>query len=350
MIGRLPVLGAIVLVASLSWRAGAAPSAPSPAVPPSLSVQAEPDLELIGSSIARYWFGRAGAGQAKPLAHRFTVRNNSAAPVTIDHILTSCGCTTASLTLGDRPGTLPLILPPGQTLRVTVSVDDTGIAAGQIQRSADLYLTGASSPAITLEIAGEIAQTARIVPSVLNFGRVRFGSDKTLVVTVTGGGHLAASDPSLRITPASAMAKDGATYRVRLLPTAPPGFLNATLSLVADTPAGAGKTLASVPVLGRVIGPISSSSSAVDFGVLTPGKSATRRFAVTVDPPSPLTVTTTLPEVTATATPTATPTIYAISVTAHAPSTPAALQGTLVLKTTAGFELTIPICSAIPAP
>ena len=77
-------------------------------------------LSPASTGSAAYDFGKVNQGSTAPLLHKFFLKNANAAPVVVERVQVSCGCTTATLGGG---AALPDTLAPGKVLEVDTSVD-----------------------------------------------------------------------------------------------------------------------------------------------------------------------------------------------------------------------------------
>ena len=114
-----------------------------------------------------YDFGKVSQDSTAQILHKFFLKNANAAPVVLERVQVSCGCTTA--TLGGE-AVLPDTLGPGKALEVDTSIDPLRLYAGPVEKSVAVYLAGQSVPAATLEITGTLAPAASFSPELLNFG------------------------------------------------------------------------------------------------------------------------------------------------------------------------------------
>ena len=105
------------------------------------------------ATTARFDFGTRRMSDEAPLEHTFTLRNSGTAPVTVDRLQSSCGCTTAFL-VGDQ--NLPLTVGPGGIIPVQVSVAPHRLAPGPMEKSVWVFTHGASDASVLLEITGTL--------------------------------------------------------------------------------------------------------------------------------------------------------------------------------------------------
>lgn len=279
---------------------------PKPAAAPlGLTVLAGEGTENPVSTLARYSFGDASVLSTTPIKHTFRLRNDSAAPVTLERLQASCGCTSA-VAGGTSPKTPPFVVASGEEVQINVSVDPTHLAPGNAFKDVWVFLQGQAAPAATLEMVGMVQPAASFSPTVADFGRVSAQNAKSILLTVTldprlsktgKPPHLVSSDPNISITllPEKATGKGAASgethlvsakndaslvtqrYRIALVPRPRLGVLSAALSLLVpagnngsvQTPVGA-----TVPVVGEVMGDVSATPGAAVFGSVTAGKSA----------------------------------------------------------------------------
>ena len=129
-----------------------------------------------------YNFGQINQGSTSPIKHGFILKNNNAAPITVDRIAVSCGCTTAV------PGggvSLPDVLAPGKEIEVDTSIDPLRLFPGAVEKSVSVYIAGQAQPAAVLEITGTLAPAASFSPDMLNVGDVAYGDGASLNLTAT---------------------------------------------------------------------------------------------------------------------------------------------------------------------
>ncbi len=123
------------------------------AAPPALTVVTGSGTALTDETTARYDFGTRRMSDESPLGHTFTLRNDSAAPITVDRLQSSCGCTTAFL--ADNHD-LPLTIGPGGIVSVQVSVAPHRLSPGPIEKSVWVFTHGAADASLLLEITGTL--------------------------------------------------------------------------------------------------------------------------------------------------------------------------------------------------
>lgn len=179
-------------------------------------------------------FGNVAQGD-KP-AYRFKFSNEGTAPLEIRNIQSSCGCTAA--VAGQKT------IEPQGAGEIDVTFNSAG-RSGSFQKSVRVVTNDPASPTVELKILGLIVTPLTVEPRHVNLGLVRAGSDAQAEVRLA----LSAYDKELRITQIEktahleAQAIDpvvdrdkGASIRVRILDTAPAGFLNGRISIRFDDP------------------------------------------------------------------------------------------------------------------
>ena len=107
-----------------------------------LSISAQPVLTF---DKVQHDFGRVNEADG-PVSHNFTFKNTGTAPLVIQNVLTTCGCTTPEWTR--QP------IRPGEAGFITVEYDVKG-RPGAIDKSIAVHSNG-SSTAINLRIIGEV--------------------------------------------------------------------------------------------------------------------------------------------------------------------------------------------------
>lgn len=287
-----------------------------PAAPSVLAALEVP--ALLGANRAapvHYNFGSQSALVTLPVMHIFRLHNGGAAPLTMTRLQASCGCTTAVLT-GQSPAdgrgvaaALPVVLAPGETASVHVSIDPAHLLPGTVSKDVWVYVQGQTAPAATLEIDGTIVPAAAFSPAALDFSRTPADKSPVLALTVTLDPHafsapgrhhhpvLISSSPDILVSEASPSKREVAdsavteTYQVRLTPKARLGVLNERLTLFAsqaDQSVGRSIPGASLPVLGEVTGEISASPQTIVFGTVSAVRGGVQRVMLTASSASAL--------------------------------------------------------------
>jgi hypothetical protein len=156
---------------------------------------------------ATWSFGRAPLDGAR-LNHTFFLRNWGAGPVVVTNLATSCGCTHASISVGND-STLPLIVPAGAVASVSATIDPGVVGPGEFEKMLSVFVNSDAEPAVLLHLSGYLAEPIPVRPSELDFGSVPIGKQRSLLVAVSPLGHaslsgslrLVSSSPVIRVKP-----------------------------------------------------------------------------------------------------------------------------------------------------
>lgn len=121
---------------------------------------------------AVYDFG--AARDTNTVEHTFILRNEGDAPVTIDHVRTTCGCTTN--TLKEKT------IAPGGQEDLSVRLVLRG-QRGQQRKGIYVHSNDPHSP-LRLEISGQVQADVELAPATLYFGSVERGATNEALVKV----------------------------------------------------------------------------------------------------------------------------------------------------------------------
>lgn len=254
--------------------------------------------ETAQPSGAIYDLGSIGSQSPAPLTHTFVLRNDMKTPLTLDHLQSSCPCTTA--TVGGSSGAGDVVAP-GQSLSVSVAVNPQMLSPGLLHKSVWLFVQGQDAPAATLEVTGALLPAVSFSPPSLAFGQIERGSELTLLLRVTPlASHLeqgtelrlVSPDPDVSVTAvpleASASSADEAapavqSLRVRLAPHTHIGRLQGKLFLVlahvGDPVGGMGPVVDTISWRAEATGDVVAAPTVIAFGVME-GKEVTRRIVL----------------------------------------------------------------------
>ncbi len=94
--------------------------------------------------------------EGKKAVHKFVVKNTGNAPLVIEEIKTTCGCTTADYTRGG--------IAPGAEGEVTLQVDTKGYGGQKITKTATVVTNDPKTKDVNLQIDGKVAVFADIEP------------------------------------------------------------------------------------------------------------------------------------------------------------------------------------------
>jgi len=272
---------------------------------PSLALSTPIKLTVVasGKEGMAFKFGAVRFGQI--VTHTFTLRNDTAKPVALRQVQTTCGCLTIP-TPNDAHASLP-VLQPGLAHRITVALDTAQIP----ERPAPTLLGSAFSlqvwvyakeeavhPVAVLELTGRITQGAGFEQTTLDFGNIRAdqGVSREIRLRVDRALYrketlrLVSTDPLVKIVPPPEEPVEEAavgissgpqvtrTFRVSVLPHAPVGPLKGSLrveGLATEAPAGTPKDGASpvspatqLAFTGQVKGRVEVEPGMVVFGMV----------------------------------------------------------------------------------
>ncbi len=105
-------------------------------------------------------FNFAPVLEGEVVTHTFTVRNTGTAPLIIQRVKASCGCTTADYTRQIDPG--------GQG-GVTLNLRTKGYGGGTVVKSATVFTNDPSAKNIRLHLTGRVDRLAEITPEIVRF-------------------------------------------------------------------------------------------------------------------------------------------------------------------------------------
>ena len=251
LIGYGLLLGAVPALTALASADAPTPNAPvvvqvQPAATENatLSVVAADGVKSDAPSVGKLDLGAVDSLAMPKIEHDFVLRNNGKAPLTIERIQPTCGCT--SVLMGEKETTKTLA--PGEEVKVHVEVDVTRFH-GAIRKAVRAY--GADNTLLaTMEVAAVIQDPVTFSSRQIDFGRVNFGTGATFPLDVTLSPRLldkrvlpklVSTNPNIQITPVEDKATAKATtptstasnvrrYTVALAPTAPIGQLTGMLT------------------------------------------------------------------------------------------------------------------------
>ena len=282
------------------------PRPASPGVPfAGLSLQAQENISLLYVNQGGYGFGTANPLDTLQVTAVFHLKNETNKPITLSRLEPSCHCTTAIVEGTPVGAALPAIAP-GQAAAIRVTVNLAGHPAGNLEKTVTVYVAGHTQPAAVLAMEGVLTPLVSLTPSLLDFGIVAAGKEKTLPIIVNVDSRLAlggvlpelrSSNASIRLvsqptitnlaagkTPAIVPKMFTRTFTAILSANAPLGPVNGTLSFAppaaADPVAAKAFTGGSVLLLGQVQGEVSALPQSLAFGMVKQGEEATRQVAL----------------------------------------------------------------------
>jgi hypothetical protein len=234
---------------------------------------AKPQAKSLSCWPTNLGFGNVSVGQSESLLA--TVTNNGQTSMTISAINVS----NPAYTLAQV--SLPLVLAPGQSVDLTVnfSPTDTGWTGGKIT-----FVAAAANQSISLSLGGTGAASQGLTanPPSVTFGQVNVGSSSSATIVLTNTRNYAMPLSAARVT-GTGYSVSGVNFPMTL-PAGQSVMLSVTYTpQVSGTSGGrifiVGPAL-NVPLSGTgetapVIGQLSLSPSALSFGNVTVGQSAT---------------------------------------------------------------------------
>jgi len=261
----------------------------------------------------RFDFGTIDAFTAGAIEHVFTLRNAGTAPISVERVQASCGCTSAVLqgaadAKTETAAHLPRTLAPGETVTVRAALNPRALSPGTQHKTVWIYTTGNAAPAVTLELNGVLPPVVRYSTDNLDFGHVHAGqpAEKTVNVSVDErllqrrgeALTLVCSATDARVSPLDAGWEPSTDptlagwktrkFKITLPAETPIGFLTGTLSLLSPPATTATAPTAPVPgseslipLEAEVIGTINASPAVLAFGIMPAGSKATRTIVLT---------------------------------------------------------------------
>jgi hypothetical protein len=195
--------------------------------------------------------------------HVFRLINRGAAPLRIEQVKSSCGCTVAVVSASD--------VAAGGEGRVAVTLD-TDRMAGRTTKVVTVYSNDPQATATPLTLTGEVVADLVVTPTALYLGRVRRGAPGRHEVTIVPGRpgviysvtQVEHTNPALRTRLEGRSDGPGQRLIVELAPTAPLGRLSEQILLRTTSPREPRITLT---VFGSVEGDVAVLPPQVTFGV-----------------------------------------------------------------------------------
>lgn len=231
--------------------------------PLALTVLEENGVQSPQPSQGRCTFGALDVYAVRSIERAFTLRNDTAKPIVLTRLGSSCGCTSAFVETSPANNTgsaggaaaksVARTLLPGDKITVHVSVDASRLRSGAAKKLVWVFAQGSGQPVATLELVGAVRSPVTLSPPVLDFGKVTAGQSAFLPLTLTLDPRMLVSgqppplictNPDIQILPEPAPPTDTnpapksasgmvtRIYRVQLAPNAAAGKVSGTISLV----------------------------------------------------------------------------------------------------------------------
>lgn len=230
-----------------------------------------------------YDFGKVYSGTA--VKHIFRLKNVGTAPLNINGVRTSCGCTAAQPTKKQ--------LLPGEESDITVTFD-TRTDHGPATRTITVFTNDQSHQQLDLTMRGDVKVQVAANPSLVIFERVKRGTEQSQQVTVTDEmpdrdfkiDAIKNASPYIKVTSQSLPGNQRrALLNITLVNTAPAGPI-ADLVKVNTT-----RTPVEIPISGTVLGDLNLNPPQVSFGIVPHHSSALRFVRLTNSGDHPVRVT-----------------------------------------------------------
>lgn len=197
----------------------------------SLPAQAAPRL-----TFDHYSFDFGKVTQGKTVDHVFVFRNTGDAPITIQRVDSSCGCTVAT------PSTR--VVNPGKRGEIKTTFDSSDFS-GPVSKEILVYTTDQQKPSHTLIVKGVVVEELVLTPSQLNLGEVKAGArkDGDIIMENRRSGTIRiqgirSGNPQITASCDKKSLKPGekATIRVSLTPRGDARFINGYITIATDNP------------------------------------------------------------------------------------------------------------------
>ena len=112
--------------------------------------------------------------QGETVRHRFTFSNTGDAPLQVEKVSSSCGCTAALASAK--------VLAPGESGEIQTSFDSARFR-GDVSKTVYLYTNDPVRPMVQLQLKGVVREEVTLEPQLVNFGTV--APKKTVSAKVT---------------------------------------------------------------------------------------------------------------------------------------------------------------------
>lgn len=127
-------------------------------------------------AVERGTFNFGTVAQGKKVQHTFKIKNSGDAPLHINKVEVSCGCTAA------KPSAS--LIPPGKSAEIEVTFDSSAFS-GEVLKTVTLTTNAGRTPNYTLSMQGIVLEQLQVNPRQLNLGALSGTSAKQATITVT---------------------------------------------------------------------------------------------------------------------------------------------------------------------
>lgn len=159
--------------------------------------------------------------QGENVRHAFSFSNSGNAPLTIEKVSSSCGCTAALASAKT--------LAPGESGEIQTSFDSTRFR-GAVSKTVYLYTNDPAQPMMQLHLNGKVQEEVALDPQMVNFGTVAPKRTVKSTVNLTNQGRrevrlegLETTTPELAARLSAAVVPPGGKVSVELTLTPKPG-------------------------------------------------------------------------------------------------------------------------------
>lgn len=183
----------------------------------------------------------------------FRLRNDGDAPLLVDRVKTSCGCTAALLSAS--------VLAPGESGEVSTTFDSARFS-GSVQKTISVYSNDPERPVLQLTVKGSIRQELLLSPTFVELGNLKPGVEKIMQVVIRNQGtrpinlrevKVLASDLTGELSAPLIEAGASATLTLHALPAEGRSMLNGYVIVYTDSKRSPELR---IPVYGRIEAPV----------------------------------------------------------------------------------------------
>ena len=218
-------------------------------------------------------FGAVYNGTA--VKHTFRVKNAGTAPLTLNAVRTSCGCTAAQPTKSN--------LLPGEESDIAVNFDTAG-DHGPATRTITVFTNDPDHRQLQLTLRGDVKVQVEANPSLVSFEGIKLGTQQSRQLTLTDEmpdhtfkvGTITNENRNIQVVSQPVPGvKPGALLTITLLKTAPAGPVSDLIKVKTS------RVPVEIPVSGTVLGDIKVDPPQVSFGIVPHHASALRFVRLT---------------------------------------------------------------------
>lgn len=216
--------------------------------------------------IAQPEFDFGTVSQGSKVEHAFEVQNVGGAPLTIDRVVPSCGCT-ASATSKDA-------VAPGESATIAVTFDSKGFSGKKV-KTVRVYTNDLENPTTVLTLRGTVSPDVLVEPKSVFFGDVvleqanegQVAQEVTISVQGTSGvrlGDVQTHSNKIKVEQINSTSLKK-VLRISLSPEVGLGELRERV--IVDL-IGAQQRSLNIPIFASVKGPLRLKPASLGFGIL----------------------------------------------------------------------------------